>query len=129
MAVEVKPKDDPKTLFEQVALIQNWYNDGTKKIQKDQLVAVVLTAAPVEYTAVLTLEQQKQGTGLVLSHLRVVMNKYCRAVFKSGGPTTKDDEMSLMQHEEKSGKSTYNKGQGSKKKFSGNCHNCGKKGH
>ena len=57
------------------------------------------------------------------------MNKYYHAVFKSGSPTTKNDEMSLMQHEEKSGKSTYNKGQGSKKKFSGNCLNCGKKGH
>ena len=92
-------------------------------------MAVVLSAAPVEYAAVLTSEQQKQGTGLALLHLRVVMNKYYHAVFKSGNPTTKDDEMSLMQHEEKSGESTYNKGQGSKKKCSGNYHNCGKKGH
>ena len=104
-----------------------WYNNGTKKIHKLQLVAVVLSAAPVEYAAVLTSEQQKQGTGLAISHLRVAMNKYYRAVFKSGNPITNDDEMALTLHQEKSGKSTYNKGQGSKKKFSSNCHNCGKR--
>ena len=128
MDVQMKSKDDPKTLFEQVALIQNWYNNSTKKVQKDQLVAVILKAALVEYAAVLMLEQQKQGSNLAIVHLRVAMNKYYCAVYKLASQSMKDDEMSLMQHEEKHRKSRYNKGQGNKKKFTGNCHCCGKKG-
>ena len=73
--VKMKNKEDPKTLFEQVAAIQNWYNDGSNKLPKGQLIAAVLKAAPKDYASVLTSEQEKRGTGLELSHLRAVMNK------------------------------------------------------
>ena len=37
-------KEDPKTLFEQIASIENWYNEGTQKVPKSQLIAVVSKA-------------------------------------------------------------------------------------
>ena len=30
--VEMKKKDDPKALFEQIAKIKNWYNNGSRKV-------------------------------------------------------------------------------------------------
>ena len=129
MTVKMKTKEDPKTLFEQIATIQNWYTSGTTRVPKEQLIAVVLRAAPTEYASVLTSEQGKRGTGLEVSHLRVVMNQYYRAVYKKlGGSSSKgDDEMSLAGQDYKN-KESGGKWQG-KKKFSGNCHSCGKKGH
>ena len=61
LEVKMKPKEDPKTLFEQVASIQNWYNHGMKKLPQEQLIAVILKAAPKDYMSVLTSEQNKQG--------------------------------------------------------------------
>ena len=82
MKIKMKKKDDPKTLFEQVAAVKNWYETGTKKLPKGQLIAVILKAAPDAYASVLTGEQQKRGSGLEMTHLRIVMNKYYRKVYK-----------------------------------------------
>ena len=68
LEVKMKPKEDPKTLFEQVAAISNWYNSSAKKVAKEQIIAVVLKAAPKEYASVLTSEQEKRGSTLQLSH-------------------------------------------------------------
>ena len=126
MAVKMKKKEDPKKLFEKIASIQNWYNEGTKKIPKEQLIAVVLKAAPLAYASVLTSEQEKRGNGLELTHLRVVMKKYYRAVYQKTavqGDDDDDDEMALTGQD---GKNNANR---NKKKFKGKCHNCGKEGH
>ena len=76
MAVKMKKKDNPRTLFEQIAVIQNWYNRGTKVLPRGQMMAVIMRAAPDEYASVITSEQQKQGSALQLSDLRVAMCKY-----------------------------------------------------
>ena len=128
--VKMKKNADPKVLFEQVAAIQNWYNTDSKKLPKEQVIAVVLKAAPKEYASVLTAEQNTRGTALELSHLRAVMNKYYRQVNKKsgGGSDGGDDELALAG---KDGKNN-NGGKGSdkfKKKFTGKCHECGKVGH
>jgi hypothetical protein len=120
--VKMKKKEDPKTLFEQVAAIQNWYNTATRKLAKEQMIAVILRAAPVEYASVLTTEEQKHGKALQLSHLRVAMNKYYRSVYKGrtgGNDDNEESELSLANKDQK----------GNKKKFQGTCHECGKKGH
>ena len=36
LEVKIKRKDDPRTLFEQVASIKNWYKTGTKSYPKDR---------------------------------------------------------------------------------------------
>ncbi len=46
LSAKMKAKEDLRTLFEQVASKQNWYNDGNRQVPKEQLMAVVLRAAP-----------------------------------------------------------------------------------
>ena len=125
MNVKMKNKGDPKVLFEQVASIANWYNNGTKKIPLEQQIAVVLKAAPKEYASVLTSEQEKQGSNLKLSHLRVVMGKYYRAVYKKKDTSADGDDEMALTAQSGGGKSNYS----GKKKFKGKCNNCGKQGH
>ena len=72
----MKNKEDPRTLFEQVASIKNWYETGTNKLPKSQMIAVILKAVPAAYESVLISEQQKRGNTLEITHLRIVMNKY-----------------------------------------------------
>ena len=62
LQVKMKKKEDPKVPFEQVASIQNWHNANKKKLPKEQLIAVVLRAAPNECASVLTGEQAKHPT-------------------------------------------------------------------
>ena len=120
--VEMKKKDDPKSLFEQIAKIKNWYNNGNRKVPDAQLIAIVLSKAPKEYASVLTSEQEKRGNQLTLTNMRAVMNKYYRQVYKKTESTDKNDEMQLV--------GAGSGGKNSKKgKFKGKCHNCGKQGH
>jgi hypothetical protein len=39
--VKMKPDEDPRVLFDQLASIQSAYNDATRKIDPDDLIAVV----------------------------------------------------------------------------------------
>ena len=94
---------------------------------------MALKAAPSEYAFVLTSEQEKRGTGVELSHLRVVMNKYYRAVYKNKSASEKDDEdeMTLAaQTQSRGGNQGGTKNRGNRTpKFNGNCNLCGKHGH
>jgi hypothetical protein len=45
----MKVEDDPRILFNQLATIQSAYNDATRKIDPDDLIAVVLEKAPEKY--------------------------------------------------------------------------------
>jgi hypothetical protein len=121
LKVTMKKKEDPKALFEQVAKIQNWYNSGSKKkVDIDQLIAVVMKAAPREYASVLNAEQRTQGEDLKLSHIRIAMNQYFRSVYGSEKTGSEKDELTLAAK-------TGNKG--NNKKFAKSCNNCGKKYH
>jgi hypothetical protein len=65
-AVKMKSNEDPATLFEQLSSIENRYNTSTKKIEEEDMIAVVLDAAPTEYQAILTAEQQIKGASVNL---------------------------------------------------------------
>jgi hypothetical protein len=56
--VSMKKDADPAMLFEQLASIENQYNTATNKIMEEDLVAIILDTAPMEYQAVLTSEQR-----------------------------------------------------------------------
>lgn len=111
--VSMKKCEDPKTLFDQVATIQNWYNTDSRQVDSDQLIAIVVKAAPDEYASVLTSEQQKQGNSLQLSNLRIVMNVHYRLLYKGKNLNKKnDDEVTLSAVDHKHTKSNQKKVQG-----------------
>ena len=67
--VRMKKGQDPATLFDQLSAIEYKYNTATKTIDEEDLIAVVLDSAPVEYQGLLTAEERLKGTALVLSDL------------------------------------------------------------
>jgi hypothetical protein len=55
--VTITADEDPRAMFDQLASIQSAYNDATRKIDPDDLIAVVLEKAPAAYKSILTAEQ------------------------------------------------------------------------
>jgi hypothetical protein len=106
--VSMQAGEDPATLFEQVSSIENRYNTATRKIEEEDLIAVVLSAASEEYQAVLTIEQRIRGGNVTLEDLEACMNQYWRQTKSSDHK--KDSEIALVA-------------------FGGKCFNCGKHGH
>lgn len=76
--VSMKQKDDPAVIFEQIGSIENRYMDGTRTIPDEELIAVVLSAAPEEYAPVLTTEQRIRGNALSLEDLEPAMTVHYR---------------------------------------------------
>jgi hypothetical protein len=56
--VSMKNEEDPRVLFSQLASIQSAYNNTTRKIDQDDLIAVVLEKASEKYKSILTAEQR-----------------------------------------------------------------------
>ena len=79
--VSMKPKVHPKTLFDQVAWIEHWYNTGNKKVSKDLILSTVLLVATSEYALVITCKKSKVGASITVSQIRVVMREYWRAAY------------------------------------------------
>ena len=88
LSVKMKAKEDARTLFEQAASIQNRYNDGYHQVPKEQLMAVVLRAAPKEYASVLT--------NLEVSHSRMTMKMFYRSVYKNVAGEESNYELALV---------------------------------
>ena len=55
--VSMNDEEDPATLFEQLSSIENKCDTSTRQIDEEDLIAVILDAAPKEYKSVLTAEQ------------------------------------------------------------------------
>ena len=89
--------EDPVTLFEQVAEIANWYRSDTDKLDESELVATILSRAPPNYNAVLTMESRLRGQGLTLQHLQDAMNMHYRHSYANYKPKKKvgNGEVSL----------------------------------
>jgi Zinc knuckle len=95
-----------------LSTIKNRYNTMTRRLDDEDKIAVVLSAAPDEYQAMLMNEQWRLGANITTEDLAEVMNQYWRQVTaKEGGPNESDDtELTLLT-------------------FSGKCYNCGEEGH
>jgi hypothetical protein len=112
-AIRMKKNEDPTTLFEQISSIENKYNTSTRHIEEEDLIAVVLDAAPQEYQSLLTTEQRIKGASITLSDLDVIMGQYWRqtkSAREKSGTSGDDSEFSLTT-------------------FDGKCFRCGKYGH
>jgi hypothetical protein len=62
----MKKKTNPARMFEQIASVKNWYSTMATRIPQDELIAIVLDKATMEYQAVLMAEQRAQGNALTL---------------------------------------------------------------
>jgi hypothetical protein len=95
-----------------LSTIENRYNTTTRRLDDEDKIAVVLSAAPDEYQAMLTNEQRRLGANITTEDLEEAMNQYWRQVTaKEGGPNESEDtELTLSA-------------------FSGKCYNCGEEGH
>lgn len=147
--IKMKKGKDPATLFEQISSIENKYNTPTKKIDPDDLIAVVLDSAPNEYQSMLTSEQRRLGATVTIEDLETIMNQYWRqtqTLKDKNGESEEDTEITLTVFEgfcfickkkghkadkcpekEMKPKKRYN---GDKSRPTGlKCYNCGKIGH
>jgi hypothetical protein len=71
--ISMKKKDKLSDLFEKIASVKNRFNCGNSMISDDELMAVVIGAAPVEYQGSLLNEQLNKGNRVKLDDLREVM--------------------------------------------------------
>jgi hypothetical protein len=78
--VSMKKGDDPAVIFEQISSIRNQFNNALITIDNDNLIAVVLDAATVEYQSVLTSEQRNKGANLTIGYLESAMTQQWRQV-------------------------------------------------
>lgn len=78
--ISMKTKDNPTTLFEQIDSIQNRYNLNGQMIDKQDLIAVEIDAAPKDHQEVLTSELQSKGTALTLENLQSMMSSHWQSM-------------------------------------------------
>jgi hypothetical protein len=101
-AERMKSNEDPATLFEQLSSKENRYNTSAKKIDEEDMIAVVLDSAPIEYQAILTAEQEIKGASVTLSDLKVVMNQYWQQTSasreRSASESKDNDNLELNVH-------------------------------
>jgi hypothetical protein len=109
--VKMKSEEDPRVLFSQLASIQSAYNDTTRKIDQDDLIAVVLEKAADKYKSILTAEQRSKGTSLTLSDLNNCMNDLYRTMNSNKANGKQENKVSLA---------------ATSTKFNGNCNYCKK---
>ena len=114
LSVKMNRDENPDTLFEQVAAIGNWYDNGAKKVEESTKIAIVLAKAPVEYKSIIATTMASKGSALKLDDLQDVMKKYWRSKYSETGKSEKDEEDELNL---------------STMRFKGTCNHCGKHGH
>jgi hypothetical protein len=92
----MKADEDPRKLFNQLVSIQSAYNNAARKIDQDDLVAVVLEKAPEKYKSILTAEQRRNGANLALTDLNSCMHDLYRILrSEKKNKDTEDTEVSL----------------------------------
>ena len=92
----MKRKDNPQTLFEQIANIENQCLDpkANIKLKEEDLIAQVIATVPRAYQAVLTTEQLRLGANITMKDLNKVMTaQWCAT---HGGEDNDDNEFSLV---------------------------------
>ena len=73
--VSMTKKQNPSTIFEQIASIKNKYMSPGTTIDESELIAVVIKAAPKDYQSLITNEQLRLGTAIQVSDLEKAMNQ------------------------------------------------------
>ena len=58
--ISMKKGQEPAVLFEQISAVENRYN-SVEQVSEEDLIAVILDAAPAEYHSVLTSEHRFKG--------------------------------------------------------------------
>jgi hypothetical protein len=138
--VTMKQDADPATLFEQLSAIENRYNTASRKIKEEDLIAVVIDAAPEQYQSLLTNEQLRLQNNLKLEDLSKAMNalwqtkdEYEIILGAFEGFCFRCKQKGHKAHEcpEKKGRMTSPLGVGGAKGGMGQfkCNHCGKSGH
>jgi hypothetical protein len=93
--IKMKKNEDPAALFEHISSVTNRYNTSTSTIQEEDMIAVILDAAPAEYQTVLTSEQRVKGTALKQADLEEAMNQHWRQIKKRGGEAKNKEDSEL----------------------------------
>jgi hypothetical protein len=119
--VKMNRKQDPATLFDQLSAIQNKYNSPGNRIGTDDLIATVLSAAPIDYQAVLTSEHLAKGSALTMHDLSDAMAAQWRVAQGRESLKKDDDQNQDGRHE-----TLLTAPRGC---FRGNCNLCGRPGH
>ena len=139
--VTMKKNQNPSVLFEQIASIKNRFQQGKNKIAEEDLIAVVLAAAPEAYQSLLTSLQITYGNQITIELIEEVMHKLWRQL--NGPKKTNDEESNEMSLSTFAGVCFTCKEKGhrasecpkssskqeSKAKSNETCGHCGKKGH
>jgi Reverse transcriptase (RNA-dependent DNA polymerase)/Zinc knuckle len=143
MRIKMSVKEDPATLFEQLAKVKA--RCASAKLDSEEMIAVIIEKAPQEYQQVLTIEQRIKGAALTVDDLESAMTQHFRCVYgsRANNISKNDDgtekEVTLVNikgncfkcgkpgHRAKDCRSS--KSGGEKGKFKGTCHNCGMTGH
>jgi hypothetical protein len=96
--VTLKKNEDPATLFEQLSALENKCNTSSRKIDEEDLIAVVIDAAPDQYQSVLTNEQLRLKSRIKLEDLSKVVNALWRTHAGRGRVKQEDNELILLTH-------------------------------
>jgi len=130
---------DPYKMLEELAAIKHASAQTKAKVMEIDLIGGVYVVAPMEYIAVLSMEELVRGEDLELEHLKEVKCKMWR---HSGGkpscplPLKTEIVLSYM-CKEKGHRATHCSSKEEKKSeaggtgwhFNGNCNQCGRQGH
>jgi hypothetical protein len=135
--VSMKAQDDPSMLFEQISKIQNRFKEDAAgnpiKLEKEDLISIVLAVAPKEYQSVLMIEQRVKGMAIELDDLESAMVQHYRMTMnnKTKKEVAEGFETNFAATDQENKKNNQNgqsyKGNNKKKKSS--CFICGKDGH
>jgi len=79
--VSMRKDEDPSTLFEQIAKIENQCVETL--LDTEEVIAVILDAAPEVYHQVLTSEQLRHGGLLEIVDLEIAINQHWQQISKS----------------------------------------------
>jgi hypothetical protein len=90
-----KGADPAMVLFEQLSSIRNKYNMATRMIDQEDLITVVINAAPQEYQSVLTDVQLRLQNSVTLDDLNRVKNSLWKTHAANNGDKSKEDDMVL----------------------------------
>jgi hypothetical protein len=144
--VSMRDTEDPSILVEQVSAIQNRYDTDAHHIDEEELIAVIMGAAPEKYLSVITCEQRVKGNLMSLHDLEIVMYQLWRQSKGSIDQNATEITLAVFEgycyqckqqghkadgcpHRNKVTNDNTEDTERSEARFQGNCRNCGKQGH